>query len=382
MTFTRSNIPGEDIRRAMEMPQKRRELINDSPADLPVAEYGVNRLARALHPGLLEARIVDRQPVGKDCWKITFRPADENGRFPYFRAGQFVTLSAPVHESYLSRPYSIASSPKQALEGRLEIIVQRQGIFSSWLIDEAQIGSKLRMSEPSGDFCHDDIRDGNHILAVAGGSGITPFIAMMKAIREGSEDFRITVLYGVRTRQHLLIDPLEYSDGRITVIPVLSDEETEDYINGFINADLLRQHIDKDTSVFMCGPNAMYDFVSHELQTLGISRIRKERNCAGDRLTDEMKIFRLRVHIRDGVYDLTARSGETLITALERAGIPALVRCRSGVCGFCHSRLISGQYLVEEHDDFRRQADRKFGYIHPCVTYPLSDLEIDIPVFE
>ena len=65
---------------------------------------------------------------------------------------------------------------------------------------------------------------------------------------------------------------------------------------------------------------------------------------------------------------------------LERAGIPAVVRCRNGSCGFCHSRVVDGEYFIDSKDDFRRAADKKFNYIHPCSTYPESDMEIDIPI--
>jgi len=49
-----------------------------------------------------------------------------------------------------------------------------------------------------------------------------------------------------------------------------------------------------------------------------------------------------------------------------------------GHCGMCHSRLISGEYYMPETMDGRREADRKFGWIHPCCTYPLSDMEIEV----
>lgn len=93
-----------------------------------------------------------------------------------------------------------------------------------------------------------------------------------------------------------------------------------------------------------------------------------------------LKKFRLTVHIHDAVYELVANNNETLITALERAGIPAVVRCRNGSCGFCHSRVVHGNYYIAKKDDFRRLADRKFNYIHPCSTYPESDMIIDIPI--
>ena len=381
MTFQRSSVPGEDIRRAMGMTEKRRQLIDESPSDPLVYEYGVNVIAKSLHPGIVKAEVIAKENVGKDCCKITLRSLREDGRFPYFRAGQFISLSGRVHDSFLSRPYSIASSPQEALGGKLEIIVQKAGIFSSYLYEEAQTGLQLSIGEPSGDFYHDDLRDKKHILAIAGGTGITPFLSMMKAIREGSEEFRLTLLYGARTREHLLFDPQTYQDDRIRIITVLSEEEAEGCKHGFIDADLMKEYLDDDTSVFMCGPDAMYDHVRKELAKLGFERIRQERNMIHDRIVETKETYKLTVHIRDEVHVLEARNEETILTSIERAGIPAVSRCRNGSCGFCHSRVISGSYFIAEGSDFRRLADRKFNYIHPCSTYPESDMEIEIPVF-
>ena len=381
MAFKKSNIPGEDIRLAMEMTAKRRKLIDETPAAPLVYEYGVNRLAKDLHPGFVKAVIAEKTPCSADCWRIRLEPAAGEA-FPYFRAGQFVTLSCRAGESFLSRPYSVISSPKEALEGKLEIMVQRKGIFSTFLIDEAAAGTELIAGEPSGDFYFDSIRDRKHIVAIAGGSGVTPFLSMMKAIREGSEDFRLTLIYGARTRDHIPFDPEKFRGEGVEVIVVLSEEEAEGYRHGFITAGLLKEYIDCDTSVFMCGPDAMYRFVRGELESLGFdeTKIRQERNSVGDREVSEIKAFRLIVHIRDAVYELVAANNETLITALERAGIPAVVRCRNGVCGFCHSRVVNGEYFIAKENDFRRSADKKFNYIHPCSTYPESDMEIDIPI--
>ena len=165
---------------------------------------------------------------------------------------------------------------------------------------------------------------------------------------------------------------------------MLSEEEAEGYRHGFISSEILKEYAGGDTSVFLCGPDVMYHFVRGELERIGFpqERIRQERNSVGDRAVGEDEIYRLTVRIRDDVKTVDARSSETVVTALERAGIPAVVRCRNGVCGFCHSRVVCGSYYVAPENDFRRAADRKFNYIHPCSTYPLSDLEIEIPVFD
>ncbi len=384
MAFRRSNVPGEDIRRGMEMVQKRRQLIEETPAGPLVYEYGVNRLAKSLHPGMIRARITNRTELGKDLYLLTFGSLREDGRFPFFRAGQFITLSKQVGPSFLSRPYSIVSSPMEAMKGKLEIIVQRKGIFSSYLIDDAVVGEEIAISEPSGDFYHDDLRDPDHIAAIAGGSGITPFLSMMRAIHEGSEEFSLTLFYGIRSLDRLPFDPKEYEDEKIRIVIVLSEEEAEGYRHGFIDADLLKKELPEDCKIFMCGPDAMYEHVGKQLQMIGFdpSRIRRERNSIGDRKCEDIKAYVLKIRIRDEMFRISAFNNETIVTAMERAGIKAPVRCKSGVCGFCHSRVISGEYLVDSEDDFRRAADRKFNYIHPCCTYPLSDMVIEVPIFE
>lgn len=383
MPFSRSKNPMEDIKRGMEMVGKRREMIEASSDGPVVYDSGVNRLSRDLHPGIIKALVSEKERVGLDCVKITLISKREDGRFPYFRAGQYVTLADEVGTSCLSRPYSIVSSPKQALEGKLEIIVQRKGIFSKHLADDVSVGDELSVLEPHGDFVYDDLRDGRNILCIAGGSGVTPFISMMKAIREGSEDFRMILLYGARTMKQLLFDPKEYEGEKIGIEVILSDEECEGCRHGLIDGDLLKEHLDCD-SIFLCGPDAMYDHVEKELKKLNTDhiKIRRERNSIGDRKVEQIEKYKLTVHIRDEIYEIDACNNETIMTAIERSNIRMLARCRNGVCGFCHSRLIRGDCYVDPKDDFRRAADRKFGYIHPCCTYPESDLEIDMPISE
>ena len=346
-----------------------------------VVLYGVNKLAKSLHPGTFKVKIVAKEKCGVDSCMISFTSLDNS--VPYFRAGQFITLSKKVKDSFLSRPYSISSSPNQALDGVLKIIVQRKGIFSNYLIDEADINDEFIVGEPSGDFYYDNIRDKKHILAIAGGSGVTPFISMMKAIKEASEDFSLTLLYGIRSKQHSYIDLNDFIDERINIVLVLSDEKLDGYRHGFINKDIIKEYLDDNTSVFMCGPDAMYSYLEKQFEELNYTtHIRKERNSIGDREVEEIKSFKIKVHIQDEVYEIAANNNETIITALERAGIAAVVRCKNGICGFCHSRVISGTYFIKNDDDFRRAADKKFNYIHPCSTYPESDMELEVPRFD
>ena len=95
--------------------------------------------------------------------------------------------------------------------------------------------------------------------------------------------------------------------------------------------------------------------------------------------------------LRDETFELTvvrgisevkipAKACESIVVALERAGIRIETGCRSGECGFCRTKVLSGDYFVCPEGDGRREADKDFNYVHACAAYPLSDMKIKIPI--
>ena len=129
----------------------------------------------------------------------------------------------------------------------------------------------------------------------------------------------------------------------------------------------------------ICGPQALYKYADTEYKKLGLEarRIKKEAQSVGTRDAAPAK-YRLTVHIGFDTYTVPADARETILTALERAGLKVPSKCRAGGCGFCHSKLVSGSFSIAGQDK-RRLADAKFGYIHPCCSYPDSDMEIVVP---
>lgn len=376
-TFKRQIFGFMDLLRFKKMVPKRREkLAEGSSAPLPKT-YRVNETAKILHPGYQSAKLTRIEQNTADTKTYTF----ETERPFYFRAGQYVTLGCKVGESEVSRPYAISSAPKAALGRRVSLTVKKCGFFSGYLFDEAKVGDVFTLGDPSGDFCHEPVKDAEQLVGLAGGSGVTPFYSMAQAIADGTMDCTLTLFYGAKTEAELIfkkeLDALVSE--KFKVVYVLSDEEKAGYEHGFIGADLIKKYVSGDFTAMLCGPAAMYAFADKELASLGLPlrRIKKEANCVGVRDVPP-QTYTLTVHIGFDTYTVPADARETVLTALERAGLKVPAKCRAGGCGFCHSKLVSGSFSVAGADK-RRIADKKFGYIHPCCSYPDSDMELIVP---
>jgi ferredoxin len=87
----------------------------------------------------------------------------------------------------------------------------------------------------------------------------------------------------------------------------------------------------------------------------------------------------MKVKMGGVVSEIPARATETVLVAMERANLASPSLCRSGECGYCRSLLLDGDVFIAPESDDRRAADRRRGYIHPCSSYPLSDLELETP---
>lgn len=364
------------------VPNRREALANGSDQPLPT-EYRTNNLATALHPGYMEVELTHIVQLTPNMKNFTFKRVDSSA-FPFFRAGQYVSLQAKIGDSLVSRPYSISSSPDEALEGRLSLGIEDAGFFSGYMNNEAKIGDRFVMTEPSGEFHYENIRDKKNIVCIAGGSGITPFLSMAKSVAEGNEDYNMTLFYGAKDFENLAyrdeLEVLKKSGVQIIYVLETAHEGCE---QGFVTAKMLEKYVDINASTFfMCGPVAMYASILDELKpyNLPLKSVRKDAATCGDLDIDNPKTFRLTVHMRDKVYEIDAKENETLLTSMERAGLNVPNKCRAGGCGFCHSKWLGGEYIIAKGRDGRREADRKFGFIHPCVTYPQSDMEIDVPV--
>jgi ferredoxin-NADP reductase len=384
-----------DMLKFKNMAKVREQAIKAAPAKEITADYAINNSARALHPDFQELivdKVIDHGSAGA---KTFLMRSKDGGPLAYFRAGQYLSLKLKIGESSLSRPYSISSSPKDALNGVVSVTVRANpgGFAAGYLLDELKEGDEVLSSGPQGNFYYEELRDCKNVVALAGGSGITPFLSMAQAIADGSEDFDLTILVGSRTKEQILFgDELDFiaeKCDKVHVVHVLSDEELEGYEHGFITAELIKKYAKEPYSVFVCGPEAMYRFLKGELDKLGLPRknIRCEmlgvtkKIAEAEGFPDEAKGKEFNIKVIQGVreYDIKASAEEPILVAVERAGITAPSRCRSGECGWCRSKVLSGTYFAPAENENRRWADVRWDYIHPCATFPTSDMVIEVP---
>ncbi len=371
------------------VPARQKALACGSTAPLG-AERGANKLASLLHPKEQKLTIAEVIEHGADAKSFVLT----GEHLAPFRAGQYLSFRLTIGSSVLTRPYSISSSPKWAYEGKYAVTIKRQmdGFASPWILDHWKAGDVVTASGPEGTFYYEPLRDMKRVIGLAGGCGITPFLSMAYAIRDGIEDFELTLLYGSRKECDILyhseLADIAKATGKVKIVNILSDEQKEGYESGFITAERIRAACGgEDCSVFLCGPAAMYAFVDRELEQLGLERkyIRHElypAPASPAKLAGYPGVanqsFTLNVRLYGETKRVPMAASETVLAALERAGIAVPSRCRGGECGFCHSRVISGEVFLPKALDHRRMADAAAGYIHPCCAYPLGDLTIEV----
>ncbi len=383
-----------DMLRFKNMPKVREQAIQAAPATPLPKTLTTNEKAKTRHPAKQEVVISEIRRNGADAKTIVLKTPD-GSPLAYYRAGQYISVSVPIGGTVTTRSYSLCSSPAWAKRGEYNITVKRDdaGFVSPYIQDNWKVGQKVTISGPQGHLYYEGLRDAKKVVALAGGSGITPFMGMAYAIRDGLEDFDLTILFGSRTAEGIVykkeLDEVCAACSKVHVVHVLSDEEREGYEHGFITADLIKKYGgDGEYSIFMCGPQAMYNFLDGEIAKLSLRRkfVRRELfgaikdpwNQPGYPAEMRGRSFRLKVIKYGEEFDITASADEPLLTAIERAGITAPSRCRSGECGWCRSKLISGNVFIPEKTDGRRKADLDFGYIHPCSSFPTGDCVIEI----
>lgn len=300
---------------------------------------------------------------------------------PTFKAGEYISVKLKIDDAYHARAYSLSSSPSESFY-RITVKRVENGLVSNYMLDNLKVGDEIEISHPVGNFTYNKSRDEENVIAVAGGSGITPFISMAKAIESGLEDFKLTVFYSVKKEEDIIfkeeIKNLNKCK-KINIFITLTREEKEGYLSGHLTKEMISPYIEEFNTIFMCGPKALYKTMNDILSEFNIPRrcVHFE-NFFVEYTPEKENTYKVKVVMNSGIKMIECKSNETLLVAMERSGIKAPSLCRVGECGFCRSILVEGK--IKSIGGSNVKALEENNYFHPCISYPESDITLELNI--
>ncbi len=303
-----------------------------------------------------------------------------------YAPGQFLTVRVPSERTgSVARCYSLCSSPHT--DDALAVTVKRTagGYASNWLCDHAHPGMKIHVLAPSGTFVPTDLD--TDFLLVAGGSGITPMMAICKsALAQGSG--QVTLIYANRDEKSVIFASAlrdlaaEYPE-RFSVVHWLES------VQGLPSAPAIARLAEPHTGrqVFICGPGPFMTAASEALDSLGVPaeqvhiEVFKSLDSdpfkavaidySGDGDGDEGPATAV-VTLDGSTHELTWPRRAKLLDVLLDKGLEAPFSCREGHCGACAVVLKSGSVDMEINDVLE-QSDLDEGLILACQAHPTTD---------
>lgn len=363
---------------------------------------GLESLCDRIHPEKQFLQVTDIEELSKDTKLFRFISAKHNKALAPFRAGQYIGLIVEINGVRTSRPFSLVSSPNQLSYYELAVKRKENGFVSNYLIDKIKIGDILEATEPLGDLYYNQIFHGNNLVFIAGGSGITPFISMLRNITEFNLKLNVWLFFGCLTEEDILfraeLDNIQSRRSNIKVKYILSEPGSNwKGACGFITKDIILDEIKTidDKFFYIVGNRAMYSFIEEQLKELNISGSRTVFELYGvpddvtktvgwpKDITASNKVKIIIDFIKQGKKvqeTIEAPSIEPILNSLEKEkSLELLINsgCRSGACALCRTKLKSGSVFMLPEVKMR-EIDQEFGFIHPCVAYPLTNIHLDL----
>ncbi len=367
---------------------------------------GLRRTLRILQTALIEPsplfhdlRVRRIEPDTAEATIVTFDVPDALRAVFGFTQGQYLTLRTTIDGQDLRRSYSICAGVD---DGELRVGVRkvRGGVFSNWINEQLKPGDSISVMAPQGRFFV-PIEPGarRHHVGIAGGSGITPILSIMKTVLGREALSRFTLIYGNRMlRSTMFKEELEDLKNqymtRVVLHHVFSDDPTDAPLNmGLINREKVAEFVqgvlpaDSIDQVYICGPFQMNDEAEAALLAAGVAQdhIHIERfgvaTPSGEPVgavvheakpgdAEHAKVL----IIRDGMRrEIEFRKDQpSILDAASAAGMEVPFSCTSGVCGTCRAKLIEGKVRMERNFALDK-AEVADGFVLTCQAHPLTE---------
>jgi ring-1,2-phenylacetyl-CoA epoxidase subunit PaaE len=336
-----------------------------------------------------------------------------------FTQGQYLTLRREVDGQDLRRSYSICAGVD---DGELRVGVRKVngGVFSNWINASLKPGDTMHVMAPQGRFFVPiDPASRRGYLGIAGGSGITPILSIMKTVLGREPHARFTLIYGNRALKSTMFKE-EIEDlknkylTRLVLHHVFSDEHSDgiddphppegeaglgaarrpaplnhgvmnrDKIGEFLRTLVPAARIDH---AFVCGPYQMNDEAEAALLAAGVreDRIHIERFGIAPQAAQavgavihqaqpgDAEIARVTI-IRDGLRrEIEFRKDQpSILDCASAAGLEVPFSCTSGVCGTCRAKCLEGAVRMERNFALDK-AEVAAGFVLTCQAHPLTE---------
>lgn len=364
----------------------------------PIRHDPIKALARVLHPKNNTLVIKSIVNINETTKLIRLMQLSSTiGRLPVFQSGQYMSVSIDFDGFYENRPFFIASPPYKAVPNEnsedvayVEIVINKKdnNIVNNYIWDNWTVGTEIDAAFPHGKFYYEPLRDSSNLICLVEAIGIVPFYSLICEAAEGGLPINVKIYCKSEDVADILF--LEEINNIIKKAPnkfsINLLEETDSFISK-IN-ETLDDATKKESSFFISGSEKILEETKNDLLKMKIEnrQIRTQLCGAKSNVYENVnfpsesidKIYTIK--IIDGLEkkNIKAKSNETVLAALEKAKITKSTHCRTGECGYCRSKILSGEIFVSDDKDARRIADKTHGYFHPCFSYPVSDLTIDL----
>ncbi len=162
--------------------------------------------------------------------------------------------------------FTFTSLPEDSdLEVTIKTYPSRKRVTNELL--KAKAGDEIFVYKPFG-----SIRYKGEGVFLAGGAGITPFIAIFKMLEKKNEIGNNKLIFANKKKEDIILE--DYFDKLLgkNYTNVLSEEKLEGYENGYISSETIKSVIDDTTKYYyLCGPKPMMKAMEENLKSLGIS---------------------------------------------------------------------------------------------------------------
>jgi glycine betaine catabolism B len=334
----------------------------------------------------------------------TFRmvPLD-GGQLPFEAiAGQYINLMLTIDGKRVNRSYTISSSPTR--NAYVEISVKRDGLASKYLHSQIKEGDKIKVGAAAGKFYFAG-NESQRVILVAGGVGITPMMAVIRSLTDRCWPGDLYLIFAVKQRHDVVYErELEYLTARYPNLHVLvtltADTEAKpggiwDGTRGRISAEMVKKFVPgplKDR-VMLCGPEPQMQAARKVfVEELGVPNelVHEEAFVSPpapkDEAAAESAMMAPAVEAADAAGEFVVhfkRSdkkvetiGLTVLEAAEDNDVAIPFECRSGICGQCKCKLVSGRVVMEAQDALTA-SDKAKGLILACQARPVQNCEVE-----